>query len=300
MTSRQSLAFSQPQSHGIKQQQEAYSFPLLKFPEIAQFLSDSGISTSQTELSNPSKNIEKHTSLFETLAIWCTGVTPEEISPPAPQLRGLSSLGDYPELHDHSIRQLNLFRVCSKMMEACCADDFCLKDLIDPNPKSLRIHLSAIINFLRFREEKYGILEDFTAKNDELKRSLEDLTDRNQSLHRQKKTLEDLKADMIISQIESDINTLGQSITEMNTHQAEIREENARLKSHHTNLKESIASKSIQLDQERETKRHLSGQIVNSPDRFRKQIGDVRQALQNEQKDAKSFEDQVTPHIIMY
>lgn len=41
------------------------------------------------------------------------------------------------------------------------------------------------------------------------------------------------------------------------------------------------------------TKKKLSGQVVNSPERFRKQIIDVGQSLQTEQKDTKAAERKV-------
>ena len=47
-------------------------------------------------------------------------------------------------------------------------DDFNLKDLIRPEGPRLRIILSAIINFAKFREEQLGVFEDFSKKAEEL------------------------------------------------------------------------------------------------------------------------------------
>jgi hypothetical protein len=46
------------------------------------------------------------------------------------------------------------------------------------------------------------------------------------------------------------------------------------------------------------TKKKLSGQVVNSPERFRKQIIDVGQSLQTEQKDTKAAERKVNIYVI--
>lgn len=47
-------------------------------------------------------------------------------------------------------------------------DDFSFKDLIRPEGPRLRIILSAVINFAKFREEQLGVFEDFNRKSDEL------------------------------------------------------------------------------------------------------------------------------------
>ncbi len=47
-------------------------------------------------------------------------------------------------------------------------DDFSLKDLIRPEGPRLRIILSAVINFAKFREEQLAVFEDFSKKAEEL------------------------------------------------------------------------------------------------------------------------------------
>lgn len=47
-------------------------------------------------------------------------------------------------------------------------EDFGFKDLIRPEGPRLRIILSAIINFAKFREEQLSVFEEFNRKSDEL------------------------------------------------------------------------------------------------------------------------------------
>jgi kinetochore protein Nuf2 len=72
-----------------------------------------------------------------------------------------------------------------------------------------------------------------------------------------------------------------------------IREESGESKALNYRLKDSIAASSLQYEELLAAKKKLSGQIVNSPERFRKQIIDVGQSLQAEQKDAKAAERKV-------
>jgi len=61
-------------------------------------------------------------------------------------------------------------------------DDFSLKDLIRPEAPRLRIILSAIINFAKFREEQLGVFEDFNKKSDELVEQRNKLASRENEL----------------------------------------------------------------------------------------------------------------------
>lgn len=61
-------------------------------------------------------------------------------------------------------------------------EDFGMKDLIRPEPARLRIILSAIINFAKFREEQLGLL-------DELNRKAEELSEKHGSLLKRKTDL---------------------------------------------------------------------------------------------------------------
>ena len=47
---------------------------------------------------------------------------------------------------------------------------------------------------------------------------------------------------------------------------------------------------SLRLEEKEAERRKIQGQIVNSPEKFRKQISDVAQSLLAEQTDCKSFE----------
>lgn len=55
-----------------------------------------------------------------------------------------------------------------KLMTEVGIDDFSLKDLIRPEGPRLRLHLSAIINFTKFREEQLAVFEDFSRRSEEL------------------------------------------------------------------------------------------------------------------------------------
>ena len=269
-----------------------FAFPVLKVAGIAQCLHDIGISVTDDELLNPEKNLDQIKFIFEQLAELCTGITREEMAQPA--FLGLNSL-NYPELHDDSVPRLNSFRACGKMMELCGIQDFTLKDFITPTAKRVRRQLSGIINFAKFRGEKQNILTDLSVTRDDLVHKLNVKRTTNESLNSRLVLLREQTAEeaKIISQLEASCNDIENKITAYNERQAVIREESGEAKSSNYKLKDTIAATALQLEELHALKKKLGSQLVNSPERFRKQIVDVGQSLQAEQKDAKAAERKV-------
>jgi kinetochore protein Nuf2 len=102
-------------------------------------------------LDNPDKNRDGVLRVLEKLVEATTGITREEMSQPV--FAGLNVL-NYAELHEESIPELAFYRAASKMMAVSCVHDFCFQDLLCPNKQRLKRHLSAVINFCKFREER--------------------------------------------------------------------------------------------------------------------------------------------------
>jgi len=67
-----------------------------------------------------------------------------------------------------------------RLMGACGVRDFTLKDLMKPEPKRTVRHLSAIINFAKFREERLANYQAFMAETDSLNEQKNALEDSNE------------------------------------------------------------------------------------------------------------------------
>lgn len=268
---------------------QTYSFPILKTNEIILCLNELGLSVTEDELVHPDKNKDQIRRIYEYLTEYCTGTTREEMSQPV--FCGLSKL-TYPELHEESISQINSFRACQRMLEVCGINDFTIKDFMTPNSKRLRKQLSGILNFGKFREERYTLLTELTGERESVmthytnaKKKNEELTQKLALL--QEQTKEEAE---VISEIETDCKNIEVTINELNHKQAELREEIADLKDDNTKLKDTLSAHNVQLEEATHTKKKLQGQIVNSPERFRKQIQDVAQSLNTEQQTIRSLE----------
>ena len=273
------------------QVRQEFAFPLMKVGAIVFCLQQAGIIITEDGILNPEKNVDLR-STFEQLARLCTGITEEEMSQPA--FSGLSALS-FPELHDDSVRNLNSFRACSKMMELCGVQDFTIKDFILPTSKRVRRQLSAIINFAKFRGEKHNLLMDLTGTRQSLMTSLKSVQIENETLNDRLLLLKEQTSEeaKLISEIENDCIDMENDISNLNQNQAIIREETTELKSKNNSLKDEISMISLQLEEMLALRKKMAGQIVNSPERFRNQILDVGKSLQAEQNDAKNAERKV-------
>lgn len=268
---------------------QTFSFPLLKSEENLKCLKELGISVKQEELLQPEEYREACKRILELLAEITTGITSSEISQPA--FAGLDVIA-YPELHDDSIPQLNSFRACSQMMEMCEVLDFSIKDFISPTSKRLRRQLSGIINFAKFREERLMLLSELSAKREELLEKLNLKTSQNESLTMRLIQLREQTSEegAIITTTEEDCKTIKEEIASLNQLQSRLREETSAFKSLNSQLKSDIAATTSELENSLDLKNKLQGQIVTSPEKFRKQVLDVAESLQLEQKDTKVAE----------
>ncbi len=115
-------------------------------------------------LSAPDKNRDAVVRVLERLVEATMGITREDMA--QPQFAGLSAL-NFAELQEESIPELAFFRACSKMMEVSCVFDFSVNDLLHPTRQRLRRHLSAIINFCKFREERMMLYTQLAAQKEQ-------------------------------------------------------------------------------------------------------------------------------------
>lgn len=272
-----------------RQQKEVYSFPPLKTSEIVACVNALGIKMTEAEITEPESHKEQVRRVLEQLAEICTGITRDEMGQIA--FHGISALS-WPDLHEDSIPNVNSFRACSKMMETCGINDFSTKDFMAPTAKRLKFQLSGIINFAKFREERWAVMTELTSSREDLIERSTSLKEQNEKLASRLASLREQTAEeaKVIARVEGECRAIEATIAKLNQQQAEIREETTELKSFNGSLKEGIAARETQFEEAQTSRKALQGQIVNSPERFRKQIIDVGHALQTEQRDTKTAE----------
>lgn len=136
------------------------------------------------------------------------------------------------------------------------------------------------------------LLNELSGSRESLLEKMNYLRSQNEALNSRLATLREQTAEesKIIAKVEQECKEIEENISNLNHHQASIKDECSELKALNNQLKDSLSTASINLDEANALRKKLSGQIVNSPERFRRQIVDVGQSLQTEQKDAKAAE----------
>lgn len=76
-------------------------------------------------------------------------------------------------------------RVMYNFLCDCGVDDFSIRDVLKPESIRLRIILSALINYARFREERMEDLDEIMDQNDQILENYKDLIKRNHDLEDQ-------------------------------------------------------------------------------------------------------------------
>jgi kinetochore protein Nuf2 len=264
-------------------QQQTYSFPILNNADIVQCMNDLEIPLTAEELSTAPKDAVRR--VFESLVDMCTGVTKEELSQPA--FAGLGCL-NYPELHEESIPELATFRAVSKMTSICGIHDFSMRDITDPDPKRLRRQLSGVINFAKFREERFMMYTELTAKTDDLVINIRKKEEENAGLEGK---LAELKSQFAseepaIKELDDQCRELTSKIEDMNREQAVLRHDTSEMKSEGNKLKDQVAELQFTtLNAQQETE-NLQSQIVSSPDRIKGEMERMGEDLVTQKKEA--------------
>ncbi len=270
-------------------QQPAFRFPIIPVKEIILCLGELGLQITESELQNPDNHKESIRRTLEQLAEIFTGMSRDEMNQPA--FSGLSML-NHPELHEESVPVLNSYRACHKLMEICGIPNFSVKDLLSPTSKRLIHQLSGIINYAKFREERFAFIGDLNEQREVLLERLQTARDKNNNLNHNLSILREKTSQeaAVVTQLEGECKEIEDKINVLNVMQAEIREESSNLKAQNNALKDDISAKSNQLEELNIMKKRISSQIVSSPEKFRKQIFDVGHSLQAEIKDIKVAE----------
>lgn len=148
-----------------QQQRQLYSFPELKSSEILQCMEDLRIPLSDQELNKPTTMVVQR--IFEGFADIFMGIPKDTFASVQPSF-GIMEMLEYPDLHMDSISLISFYRTILRLMIEVGVEDFSLRDLIRPEGTRLRLILSAVINFAKFREEQLAVFEEFSRKSDEI------------------------------------------------------------------------------------------------------------------------------------
>ncbi len=223
------------------QHRQLYSFPELKSSEILQCMEDLRIPLSEQELCKPSPAIVQR--ILEAFADIFMGIPKDQFSSVQPSF-GVMEMLEYPDLHLDSISLITFYRTILRLMIEVGIDDFSLKDLIRPDGGRLRLILSAVINFAKFREEQLAVFEEFSRKSDQIVEEKSRLFTRKQEICRKLDSIRHQRAgqEESASKVRDEIGGLIQELREFKKEQTALSNDLEQLKARRAELSEKLVS----------------------------------------------------------
>uniref|UniRef100_A0A383VHS0 Uncharacterized protein n=1 Tax=Tetradesmus obliquus TaxID=3088 RepID=A0A383VHS0_TETOB len=256
-----------------------YSFPILENDELLPCMEEMELPITAAQMAKPTYDVVG--PLFESVLISLTGITREELNQP---LFAAIDAFEYPELHDESIAARNFFRHLAKLMSACGVKDFGMKDIHKPEPARLRRHLSAIINFAKFREEKLVVYSEMSAELDALVEEQQRLQELLAQKEAEKQRMLDERAAQQeeASGVLAEVSELTGQNQALNKQFMALAGEVKGLKAQCNSLADAAQAEKFELLAAKQENDRLNDQIVQSPEKFQRSLAELTSAVEAE------------------
>lgn len=148
------------------------SFPAVRTDELLAVLHEMGVQVSADDMARPQGPMAH--KVFLAFLDTLSGVLPESLE----RLRDAATAGsEHAEMLQESAEWLVFFREVRAMMEAATVHDFCMQDLTRPQPRRFKRHMSALVNFFRFRSDRLAEFDELVAETEDLEVRRLDLED---------------------------------------------------------------------------------------------------------------------------
>ncbi|KAL5501596.1 NUF2 [Sanghuangporus vaninii] len=259
---------------------DGFWFPSMKIAEITSALEEWGLRITEDQIQRPTaENVQKIYVLFLQQI---TGLTPEMLQDPVG--RALAVVSEYPELYSNSLNLNLVLHHVQRLGHAARVQDFSMRDLVFPEPERTRNILSAIINFIKFAEERAPFLKKL---RDQSSSALEERDRTKQKVEEMRQKIAEIK-----KQREAD-----------EPKRLALKQENEELKKRMVRIKDAKTEVSREVDARKKDKSALSrqkeniqrevelvsaavgstrGRIVQSPERIKKHISEMAILAQDE------------------
>jgi len=146
--------------------------------------------------------------------------------------------------------------------------------------------LSALINFMRYRQDKEEILETTLSEREEMFNALDEVMDDHEALKQHLGEAKNLNHEKQLEQeeAEAECKEMEMELAQQNKIQASIRQETLVLKKNANQLKDEIDTLSITLRELQAEERQFSAKVVHSPEKIKMELAEANKELENVKK----------------
>jgi len=274
--------------------QKKYSFPILKRKVIITCMKELEIALKENDLKSPQE--EKIKCIYAAVLEKLLNINVLNKQIPFNRL----NLFEHPQLHESSIISVRLFREMIKFMRMVGVTDFSISDLMAPESSRTVRNLSAIINFARWRSQKFQIYLSSKAKLDELQQKYMDIIDENKRLAHlftaaQSKIAEEApQAESLQTEIDALKRESHGLMKTVDQTQRDIHSLKKQIKSSQTMDGEKKAT----LNDHIECIHDLERKIVKSPERIKKQLKALSGKIQRDKMDINGAKQRLQSDVV--
>ncbi|EJU05702.1 hypothetical protein DACRYDRAFT_113758 [Dacryopinax primogenitus] len=264
-----------------------YSFPLTSYRELAEAITELGVPCQASDIEKPTGHGMQaiYALMLEELA----GISVDTFDRPRSQLLGQNVYREY--YNDALTLQMFHYHL-SNIAVIAGVNDFAMSDILRPEGKHTREILSALINFIKFKQERHPIF-------DEIQHDVEEVLQRRDmvefELAREDARLQDAK-----KQREENIPKI-QAMKERNdAHRRQLRQlhktqtnttnEIAILKEEKKKLTERLSNVQYEMQTAILANETQKSRIVQSPDRLKRTISEMSSHASQERQQLSQIE----------
>ncbi|RPB26627.1 hypothetical protein L211DRAFT_644199 [Terfezia boudieri ATCC MYA-4762] len=244
------------------------------------------------DLKNPSPTQVQ--LVYEQLVAEVMGVRRETVD--ALLKVGMSEM-EHPETHKESMALMAFYRSLSRLMVVCNVKDFSFQDLLKPDYRRLRAHLSQVINFMRFRGDaaRWGFISEQVARPEEAKARFEELLHENGHLRDEIKRVEkQVKQDEPAIKIAKEVNeALTSDLRAMKKRQTGLSVEFHNERNDRLSLKSALTDRQYLTVKGKQECDRIRPYIVDSPEKLQQVIVDMNATLLSEKNLSDTLERRI-------
>lgn len=308
------------------QTKNKYKFPILDPQELVLLYDTMGFSINESSLTRPNSSFMK--SLIEQILDKFLYISPYSLRDKVAQIEMDYSDSDSEERAGNdkndkngeygsqtdanhrnghfkydiksSISVVACQRIMYKFLCDCGVDDFNIRDISKPEPSRLRIILSALINYARFREERMGDLDELMDKNDQTLENYKALVKKNREIQNE------------IDRIEENLNNQQYTHEELYNHnedlenqlrnlrqvQKQLTEEHEKYRSEKTGLINELENQSALYIETEKDLEEIRPYIKESPESVKELTQKMKESESKESETLKGLESKLRNIII--
>ncbi|XP_062213991.1 kinetochore protein NUF2 homolog [Phragmites australis] len=254
-----------------------FSFPEMTAAEIAEALHSYGIAPRANlraeDIASPQPNL-----LSAVLSLFLTNIAGDDLD----QQLGFEALGalDNPEYHLGALQVMRLYQRAREFLGSIQFRSFTLRDLLHPDQRRVVLVLSAIINYLHFRQDKLNLLEPIV---DEFPNYDERQMELKARIAEYQKTIEDHERkeqmeEPTVQQLEAEVNGLKQKIQEYNRQQKALRGKAKAIDDKKEEILSKISQADFELMKQTQENSKLLSKVVQSPEKLQRALEEKKAA----------------------